>query len=270
MHWTPSSNTSRSIVREKTPRNEVPVPDPTDHRSRFIATMPADYPATYSSQAIAKHQHLCERRGNALVEVGIFEQKGDLTGVCIIAPDRPGLLSLITEAFVVCGMDVVAGDAFTRDDNGLREAVDMFWLRLSRGQVFGDTHVEKLRATLLSLAEGYSTPMPPEVGSLPSSRSNSTVRFLEDANGALSTLEVETEDRGGLLLSLSRALYAQRVQIVRSEVRTKNGRVFDRFVIAELSGAPVGPLRRLEIQVSVLSAIEPAKRLASAPPPPLM
>jgi [protein-PII] uridylyltransferase len=95
------------------------------------------------------------------------------------------------------------------------------------------------------------------------------VRFIEDANGALCTLEVETEDRSGLLLSLSRALHAQKAQIVRSEVRTKGGRVFDRFVITEVDGSPVSPGRRLEIQVAVLSAAEPAKRLTSAPPPPL-
>lgn len=240
-----------------------------DRLSTFVATMPQEYRENYSRQAIAKHMRLCERRGGAPVEVGIFEVKGDLTGVCIIAPDRPGLLSLITEAFVVCGMDVVAGDAFTRKLDNMGEAVDMFWLRLSSGNTFTEAHIERLRDTLVGLARGYRAQLPPTMGLQPVERSNTTVRFIEDDNGALSILEVETEDRSGLLLGISRALHALRVQVVRSEVKTNNGRVLDRFVIAEVDGSSVSDFRRLEIQVSILSAAEPAKRLASSPPPPL-
>lgn len=231
--------------------------------------MPHEYVDSYSQKAIAQHHHIFQRRGDAGVDVGIFEKRGDLTGIIVVAGDRQGLLALITEAFVVCGLDVVAGDAFTREDGALREAIDLFWVRGNNGAPIGDAEVNKLRTTLLSLAEGYATPVPTLVGAAPSGHSNSTVRFIEDKNGALSILEVETEDRSGLLLSLSRALHAQNVQILRSEVRTTGSRVFDRFVIAEPDGSPVSDVRRLEIQVAILSAAEPAKRLASGPPPPL-
>jgi len=97
------------------------------------------------------------------------------------------------------------------------------------------------------------------------------VRFIEDEDGALSTLEIETEDRSGLLLAVSRVLFAQRVQVLRCEVRTESSRrVVDRFKIAEQDGSPVEQGRRLQIQVEVLNAIEPAKRLHSSAPPPEM
>lgn len=235
--------------------------------SQFIATMPVDYPTAYTDQAIEQHRRLCERRGAAAVDVGVFERRGALLGICVVATDRPGLLAVVTEGFLVCGMDVVAGDAFTRDIDGKKEAVDLFWVRVA-ADASGEAEADKLRTALLGLLSSYRTPLPPLSGPTAIS-SNSTVRFIEDANGALATLEVETEDRSGLLLSLSRSLHAQKVQIVRSEVRTKQGRVFDRFVITELDGRPVSAGRRLEIQVAVLSAAEPAKRLTSAPPPPV-
>ena len=72
----------------------------------------------------------------------------------------------------------------------------------------------------------------------------------------------------GLLLAVSRALYAQQVQVIRSEVHTIGDRVVDRFRVAELDGTPVAPERRLEIQVAVLSAAEPAKRLSTPSNPP--
>ena len=90
------------------------------------------------------------------------------------------------------------------------------------------------------------------------------VRFIEDEVGALSVLEVETGDRSGLLLALSQALFAQRVQIVQSAVRTRKGRVFDRFVVVELDGSPISPARRLSIQVAVLGAIGFAEHAANS------
>jgi UTP:GlnB (protein PII) uridylyltransferase len=69
-------------------------------------------------------------------------------------------------------------------------------------------------------------------------------------------LEVETTDRSGLLLSLSQALFEQNVTIDASEVKTLEGKVRDRFHIVEISGAPITPERRLEIQVAVIGALE--------------
>ncbi|MGC4091877.1 MAG: hypothetical protein QM756_29135 [Polyangiaceae bacterium] len=83
------------------------------------------------------------------------------------------------------------------------------------------------------------------------------VRFIENADGNFSTLEVETGDRSGLLLALSQALFQQRVQIIGSQVKTVKGRVYDRFHIVEFDGSAIGAARRLEIQVAVLSAVDP-------------
>lgn len=247
---------------------KAPVPERKDHLDRFLRTMPPDYRASYSDETIELHRQVCERRGSATFEVGMFESRRGLVGLCIAAVDRAGLLALITEAFLVCGMDVVAGDTFTRNLGTSKEAVDLFWVRSPTGAELSENDVTKLRTTLLGLAASYATPVPAAVGA-PVGTSNSTVRFIEDENGSLSTLEVETEDRSGLLLALSRALHAQRAQIVRSEVRTEGNRVLDRFVITEVDGSPVSAGRRLEIQVAVLSATEPAKRLTSVPPPPV-
>jgi hypothetical protein len=81
------------------------------------------------------------------------------------------------------------------------------------------------------------------------------LRFMESAEGTLSALEVQTDDRSGLLSILSRALFQQAVQIESLELRSQGHRVFDRFRILEHDGSPIGPERWLDIQVAVLSAI---------------
>lgn len=248
---------------------------PSEETRRFVESLPASYRDEYRVEAMEAHARLAASRSGQLA-VGVFERRGDLTGVCIVTDDRPGLLALISEAVVICELDVVNAEAFTRSVDGRLEAVDLFWLRRlerARSLPVEDKHVRDLEQTLLALLRnddsvrqrgpGAAAAMP-----APDSSVRSRVRFIEDEVGALSTLEIETEDRSGLLLSVSRALFEQRVQVLRCEVRTESTRrVVDRFRIAEQNGAAVGPGRRLEIQVAVLSAIEPAKRLASSTPP---
>jgi UTP:GlnB (protein PII) uridylyltransferase len=262
----------------------------TEPTRRFVETLPLAYREKYPVATIEAHAKLAQRREGP-VEVGVFERLGDLTGICIIADDRAGLLALISEALVMCDIDVVNAEAFTRlvndrPDKGLPmaqpvahvgdspryEAVDLFWLRKlerERSQPLESQDLERLRTTLeglldRSLPAGTVVAVPGQV-----TKSESRVRFIDDEEGALSTLEIETEDRSGLLLSVSRALFGQNVQVVRCEVRTDAARrVVDRFKIAERDGSPVGAGRRLEIQVAVLGAIEPAKRLGSSTYPP--
>ena len=137
----------------------------------------------------------------------------------------------------------------------------------------GKVRVERLREVLVGLLEGKLSTPPPGGAALPTPSSTETVvRFLEGNDGSFTTLEVETGDRSGLLLALSQALFKQRVQIVTSQVKTVNNRVYDRFNIVEFDGSPITPARRLEIQVAVLAAIDPileqqiTARTPSAPP----
>jgi len=158
---------------------------------------------------------------------------------------------------------VIEAEAYTRRVGGHDEAVDVFWVRHDlpekRKQRVGRDEVEQLRQTLLGLLEGKLEPrLLGDSPRVPTPASSETiVRFIENAEGNFSTLEVETGDRSGLLLALSQALYKQRVQIVGSQVKTMGGRVFDRFHIVELNNSPINPARRLEIQVAVLTAVDP-------------
>ncbi len=246
------------------------MPTLTDQERRFVESLPSSYRNECSVEVMHAHATLALNRDGQLA-VGVFERRGDLAGVCIIVDDQPGLLALISEAMVRCDLDVVNAEAFTRRVGERAEAIDLFWLRrVERERVLSveSEHIEQLRVTLAGLLrkeDGFHTRPPPQPGV---TTSESRVRFIEDEEGALSTLEIETEDRSGLLLSVSRALYEQRVQVLSCEVRTESSRrVVDRFKIAENDGTAVGPGRRLEIQVAVLSAIEPAKRLNSTAPP---
>jgi [protein-PII] uridylyltransferase len=231
----------------------------------FATSLPNTYRAAFDVQAIAAHARLAAERGASAVKIGRFaSSRAPGTPVCVIADDRPGLLATISAAIVMCGLDVVYAEAHTRRmPSGQSEAVDVFFLRYAQEEKrdlrVGQEAIDDLQETLIALLDGRLDARgatPPDSAAAHASDFGTVVRFLESADGVLGTLEVETGDRSGLLLALSRALFEQRVQIIESEVKTVGDRVYDRFTVVELDGKPISPERRLELQVAVLSAIE--------------
>lgn len=221
------------------------------------------------------HYAIAEARGDEPVSIGVFPSGRAGTALCVVAEDRPGLLATISASLVLSRLDVIEAEAYTRRrTSSATEALDVFWVRHDppelRNEPVGPEHVAQLKSTLVGLLAGKLDAArigePTRHVATPSAV-ETVVRFIEDRDGSFATLEVETGDRSGLLLALSQALFNQRVQIVASQVKTTGTRVFDRFSIVELDGAPISATRRLEIQVAVLSAIDPIVGHRSAPPP---
>ncbi|MBK7584993.1 MAG: hypothetical protein IPI67_32985 [Myxococcales bacterium] len=235
-----------------------------DYVREFAASMPRAYRTAYGEVAIAEHAGVALRRGDRAANVELLEHTHGAPGVlCVVADDRPGLLATLSAAFVLTNLDVSGAAAHTRKTSGGRqEAIDLFWVRYSdpskRSERITPDAIPQVLQVLTDLLEGR---VDREVASRRAGKpaakaSETTVRFVENSEGDLATLEVETDDRSGLLLALSQALFEQKVQIVESAVKTEGSRVLDRFVIFELDGKPIQPDRRLQIQVAVLSAIQ--------------
>jgi UTP:GlnB (protein PII) uridylyltransferase len=241
--------------------------------SAFVDSLPRQYADKYDADVVVAHARTAAARGDASAKVGLFGRAGN--GLCIVAEDRPGLLALISASLVVCRLDVNVAEVFTRElENGKHEAVDLFWVRkldAPPGASLVQTDAERVEEVLLRyLTSAQEAKVEVErriseqAALAPSKPANATVRFVSDEQGGLATLEVETTDRSGLLYSLASALFSQRVQIVESQVRTEQDHVLDRFRLLEFDGTPIDSARRLEIQVAVLNAIEPARR--TSPP----
>jgi UTP:GlnB (protein PII) uridylyltransferase len=230
----------------------------------FSASLPGSYRNRYRLEEIGLHASIAKARGSQPARVGVVPTEGDGLGICVVAKDAPGLFSNIAAALRLQGFDIVHAEAYTRKlASGEREVLDLFRLQVQHG-LTRDTSAATdvaaaISATLHDLLAGkldpsqaLPAPEPEPVGTFHDTR----VRFIEGDDGALCTLEVETDDRSGLLLTLARALSNQQVSVERSEVRTLASRVLDRFTLAEQDGSPISEARRLNIQVAVISAIE--------------
>ena len=229
--------------------------------------MPERYRTSYDQEAVGEHAAIAARRGAAAAHVEVWRRQPDgVATVCVVADDRPGLLSLISASVVIQKLDVVSALAFTHKlASGGFEAFDLLWLRrdAQNASPVGDADAKRIAEVLCEMISGalpiesaMERARPPRV--VPAG-SSTTVTF-DDAPSGQVMLTVETFDRPGLLLAITLALYRARVQISTTEALTKGGRVIDRFAIVELDGSPVGKDRRGAVQIEVLEAIQAIAR----------
>jgi [protein-PII] uridylyltransferase len=238
----------------------------------FYASMPSRYRELFDDASAREHEAIIARRQGQPAHIELWRRvHGSSAVVCVVADDKPGLLSLISAALVAHGMDVVAVQAYTRQVEDGPEAVDFFWLK--RGGSLLDFQGSSIVATpilaadvaaigdaLRALLTGVITvdALLKERRVAPAKPPGATTRvtFGEDPLSRGVILTVETFDRPGLLLAITRALFRAGVQILGSEATTKDGRVVDRFTVVEGDGTPIRAMRRGVLQTEVLRAIE--------------
>jgi len=228
----------------------------------FLATMPPRYRDLYEGAAAREHATIVARRAGSPAHVELWRKLPRGGGIaCVVADDRPGLLSFISAALVVSGMDVEAAQVFTRGADE-PEAVDLFWLRregAANAPVL-EADMARIAAVLQELVTGRASieevSRRARAQAMTPGRAQTRVTFDSPKGTGVSVLTVETFDRPGLLLAITRALYRARVQIIASEATSETGRVVDRFSLVELDGAPLRPSRMGVLQVEVLAAVD--------------
>jgi [protein-PII] uridylyltransferase len=231
---------------------------------RYLRSMPPGYSEVFDRTAVETHAAIVERRGSAATRVERWrELASGVSGLCVVADDCPGLLSRISAAFVAHDIDVVAAQAYCRKRaDAQMEAVDFFWVRridpdTGMARAIRSNDIASFGEMLDALVRGRANfDRAAQLARAQRAAGDSIrVRFESDDVEGHTVLTVEGPDRPGLLYAITEALFRERVQIVRSDVSTRGGRVLDRFHLTELDGARVHRARLLGLQTSILAAI---------------
>jgi [protein-PII] uridylyltransferase len=240
-------------------------PSPSAAGTSFEASMPERYRESFDASAIAEHAAIVARRGGFPAHVEVCGRlPNGVTVVCVVADDRPGLLSRIAASLVIHSMDILSAQAYTRvSGEEAGEAVDFFWLRRigGGGPPLSDLECGRIADVLRALVTGERT-IDTEVSgarAVPRQAFATRIAMTDTDKGEL-LMTIEASDRPGLLLAITRSLCRAGVQIIASDATTENGRVVDRFTIVELDGAPLRAHRRGILRVEVLSAIDAVSR----------
>jgi [protein-PII] uridylyltransferase len=226
--------------------------------------MPSSYWLRHDHAAIREHAEIAWRRGDALAHVELQPARdGSTAWISVVTDDRPGLLSLLTAAILGHDLDILSAKIYCRArGSGPRdEAVDFFLVRPRDGDAespYDEAYVGRLRRSIISLLCGETDLHTVARRSKPTVRPNSTATaevHFDDAYGETDRLMVDTQDRPGLLLAITTALFLEQVRILGSEVLTAAGQAHDEFDVLDADGSHLTPERKASIVQKVKAAL---------------
>jgi [protein-PII] uridylyltransferase len=192
----------------------------------------------------------------ALVAAGAFALEADGEQVTVVAPDRPGLLSLAAGTLALHRLDVQSAAAFARG----RTAVTVFRVAPRFGALPDWTVVRQdLRHVLdgslrlderLASREAAYTRRTPEPAAPP------TVRLVDDASATATVVEVRAADGLGVLHRITAALGACGLDVRTAHASTLGADVVDAFYVVGPDGGPVtDEALRAQVRAKVLAAV---------------
>ncbi len=186
----------------------------------------------------------------ALVAKGEFALEADGETVIVVAPDRPGLLSLSTGVLALHRLDVRAASGFPRGDT----AVTLFRVAPRFGSLPDWTLV---REDLRHAMEG-SLPLEERLSAREAAyarpgrqQAPSTVRLVDDASETATVVEVRAPDELGVLHRITHVLEEHGLDVRSAHVSTLGADVVDAFYVPVLSD----PTRREALVKDLLSVL---------------
>ncbi|HTB77308.1 MAG TPA: hypothetical protein VK762_28885 [Polyangiaceae bacterium] len=229
----------------------------------FAASMPTRYGVLFDPRAIRRHAAIAHRRGKRPAYAEVWRALGDGTAaLCVVADDRPGLLSAIAAALVSHKLDVITALVFSRvPSGGDVEAVDFLWVRRAASSdtaVIGADEAQSIGEVLSAILAGKISVeeiASRSTASQPPTDPRVEVRFDAKDEDGRAVLLVEAPDRPGMLLTITHELFQHGAQIARSLVRTADGRAYNRFELSEFSGQPLSAERREQVRAAVVAVL---------------
>ncbi len=234
--------------------------------NEFAATMPSRYVVLFDPRTIRRHAAVSFRRGAERAHAEVWRALPDgSAAMCVVAEDRPGLLSAIAAALVLHRLDVITALVFSRPaPAGESEAVDLVWVRRASPTdtaAIGADEASSIGEVLSAILAGsisvdqIAAQAPNTTATVKATDKRIVVQFDAIDDDGLAALLVEAPDRPGILLTITRELFQHGAQIVRSLVRTADGRAYNRFELTEFNGGVLASERREQIRDGVLTAL---------------
>ena len=195
-------------------------------------------------------------RQEALVAGGVLALDADGETVTVVAPDRPGLLSIAAGLLALHKLDVRAASAFARGS----VAVSVFRVTPRFGTLPDWAVVrDELRLAAsgeLPLAQRLADREAAYAGRGPVPGAPATVRLVDDASETATVLEVRAPDGLGVLHRITAVLGVHGLDVRSAHVSTLGADVVDAFYVAGPDGKLTDPGARDRLVADVLAAVD--------------
>ena len=179
--------------------------------------------------------------------------------------DRAGLFSKIAGSLSAAGLNILGARIFTRTD-GI--ALDTFFVNDGRtGNLATSEQYDKFAALLEKVFIGEDVNLPaliarqitahPVYEAYAGERMTTQINFDNEASETRTLIEIQTEDRLGLLYAISQTFSELALDIFRARIVTERGAAIDSFYVCEPDGGKiVSAERRRKIELGLRQAIQ--------------
>jgi [protein-PII] uridylyltransferase len=226
-------------------------------------TLPTRYFQIHTAEEIADDLEIAHR----FISRQVYQEEGILSPVIkwrdepdrgynlvkICSWDRAGLFSKIAGAFSAVGLNILSAQVFTRGDGIV---LDEFFVNDARtGKLASREQHEKFDELLDQILTGAELDLKsliarqrevrPTYQAYAGEHITTEIRFDNDASEHRTLIEIETEDRLGLLYAISQTFAELEVDISTARIVTERGAAIDSFYICEMDGRKIDYAGRL-------------------------
>jgi [protein-PII] uridylyltransferase len=178
--------------------------------------------------------------------------------------DRAGLFCKIAGSLSAAGLNILSAQIFTRTDDIV---LDTFFVADAiTGNLAGPDQRDRFESVLHKALTGEAVDFPALIGrqkitrplyqAYTGERIPTRIHLDNDASEDRTLLEIETEDRIGLLYTISQTLTELAVDISAAKICTERGAAMDSFYVRELTGGKIlAPERHHAIEHQLRHAI---------------
>jgi len=186
---------------------------------------------------------------NALAPVVNWHNQPDraCNEVKVCTWDRAGLFRKITGSLSSVGLNILSAQIFTRSDGIV---LDTFFVNDARtGSLAGSEQRDTFEKVIYKALAGEEVDFPaliarqkitrPAYQAYTGERIPTRIHFDNDSSDTRTVIEIETEDRIGLLYTISEALSDLDLDISGAKISTEKGAAIDSFYVREFDGGKV-------------------------------
>jgi [protein-PII] uridylyltransferase len=243
-----------------------------------FGTLPARYFQIHSSREVLDdlllaHQFMCLQTSdqeNPLTPVVNWHDQPDrgCNAVKVCTWDRAGLFWKIAGSLSAAGLNILSAQIFTRTDGIVLDTFDVHDARTGnlagaeQRELFEDVINKALTGEEMDFHELIARQKitRPVYQAYSGERIATRLGFDNESSDTRTVIEIETEDRIGLLYSISQQLSELELDISAAKISTERGAAIDSFYVRELDGAKVViPERQRDIEQKlrhVISAMD--------------
>jgi len=194
------------------------------------------------------------QRALAPVTAWIDERDRGYSLVKVCTWDRAGLFGKIAGSLSAAGLNILGAQIFTRAD-GI--ALDTFFVNDARiGMLAGPDQREKFSDLLEKVLTGETVDFPALIARQTAQRSSysaylgerleTQIYFDNDASEERTLIEIGTEDRLGLLYTISQTFVELHLDIAAARIVTERGAAIDSFYVSTVGGGKIVSAARLK------------------------